>query len=124
MTESQTNRAQQRFDHQLAYWDQLRQVQPFDEDGAAEVFPLAGTGTVYSFTTVLAPAAEFADYAPYALALVQLDEGPLVTAQLTDLDEPPQIGMRVEMVVRKVRTDGQKGIIIYGPKFRPLLVED
>jgi uncharacterized OB-fold protein len=52
---------------------------------------------------------------------VQLDEGPLVTAQLTDLDRPPEIGMPVEMVIRKLRTDGAKGIIIYGPKFRPVL---
>lgn len=124
MTDLQPNNAQDRFDHQLAYWDQLRQVRPFDADGEMEVFPLAGKGTVFSYTTVLAPAEEFAEYAPYALALVQLDEGPMITAQLTDLDGPPSIGMRVEMVVRKVRTDGQKGIIIYGPKFRPLLVEE
>ncbi|MBN1563327.1 MAG: Zn-ribbon domain-containing OB-fold protein [Anaerolineae bacterium] len=109
-------------DYQLAYWDQLRAAQPFGEDaGDPEIFPLSGKGTVYSFTTVMAPASEFEAFAPYALALVQLDEGPMVTAQLTDLAGPPEIGMRVEMVVRKVRTDGSKGIIVYGQKFRPLL---
>jgi uncharacterized OB-fold protein len=113
---------QDRLEYQLTYWDQLRAAQPFGEDaGDVEVFPLSGKGTVYSFTTVMAPAAEFEVYAPYALAVIQLDEGPMVTAQLTDLDGPPEIGMRVEMVVRKVRTDGSKGIIIYGQKFRPLL---
>ena len=109
-------------DYQLTYWDQLRGAQPFGEDANdTEIFPLSGKGTVYSFTTVMAPAAEFETFAPYVLAMIELDEGPLVTAQLTDLDSTPEIGMRVEMVVRKVRTDGSKGIIIYGQKFRPLL---
>lgn len=115
---------QQRIQHQLAYWDRFHQAQPLGEAGNVELFPLSGKGTVYSFTTVTTPAAEFEEFAPYALALVQLDEGPLVTAQLTDLDAPPQIGQRVEMVIRRLRTDGSRGIIIYGPKFRPLLRAD
>jgi len=47
---------------------------------------------------------------------VQLDEGPVVTAQLTDLDgQDVKIGMPVEMVTRKIRDDGnQRGIIVYG----------
>jgi uncharacterized OB-fold protein len=113
---------QQRLQHQLAYWDRLRDAQPLAAgDGEVEVFPLSGRGTVYSFTTVTAPPEPFEAFAPYTLALVKLDEGPVVTMQLTDLDAPPQIGMRVEMVVRKLRADGDKGIIIYGPKFRPLV---
>jgi uncharacterized OB-fold protein len=114
---------QERIQQQLAYWDQFHQAQPLGEgQGEVEVVPLSGKGTVYSFTTVLAPAEEFESFAPYPLALVELDEGPMVTAQLTDLDDPPEIGMRVEMVIRKLRTDGSRGIIIYGPKFRPELI--
>jgi uncharacterized protein len=61
--------------------------------------------------------------APYTVAVVALDEGPMVTAQLTDLgEEPVQIGMPVEMVTRKIREDGErKGIIVYGYKFRPVM---
>ncbi|MGQ9851648.1 MAG: Zn-ribbon domain-containing OB-fold protein [Aggregatilineaceae bacterium] len=116
---SETIRA--RMAHQLAYWDQVRRAQPLEGNETVELFPLSGKGTVYSYTTVTAPAEPFEPYAPYVLALVQLDEGPLVTAQLTDLDGEPAIGMRVEMVIRKLRTDGPRGIIVYGPKFRPLL---
>jgi hypothetical protein len=59
---------------------------------------------------------------PYTVALVKLDEGPLVTAQLTDVDENDvRIGMRVEMVTRKLREEGTEGQIVYGYKFRPLL---
>jgi hypothetical protein len=60
--------------------------------------------------------------APYTLALVQLEEGPLVTAQLTDLgDQAPEVGMPVEMVTRKLRSDGDHGTLVYGYKFRPVL---
>jgi uncharacterized OB-fold protein len=65
----------------------------------------------------------FDETAPYSVALVKLEEGPLVTAQLTDLgDTQPEIGMRVEMVTRRLRSDGdERGMLIYGYKFRPLL---
>ena len=79
-------------------------------------------GTVYSYTTVLSAPADFAEQAPYALAMIELDDGTLLTAQLTDLSGPPEIGMRVEMVTRKLRTDGHAGMIVYGYKFRPLLI--
>ncbi len=86
-----------------------------------ERFTFAGTGEVYSFTTLTEPPEGFDEQAPYTLALIRLDEGPLVTAQLTDLDNPVAIGDRVEMVTRKLTTEGPKGMIIYGYKFRPLL---
>lgn len=83
---------------------------------------LGGKGEVYSYTIVTDPPAGFEEQAPYVLALVKLDEGPLVTAQLTDLAGPVKIGLRVEMVTRKLRTEGPQGVIIYGYKFRPLLI--
>ena len=57
------------------------------------------------------------------MALVKLNEGPMITAQLTDLgNQPVEIGMPVEMVTRRLRSDGdERGIIVYGYKFRPLL---
>jgi uncharacterized OB-fold protein len=46
----------------------------------------------------------------------------MVTAQLTDVaPNDVKIGLRVEMVTRKLREDGEEGQIIYGYKFRPLL---
>ena len=121
MTTQHDTSAPNRIQHQMVFWDQYRQAQPLNAEGDADVFALSGTGTVTSFTTVATAAEEFAPFAPYVLAHVQLDEGPVITAQLTDLDDAPAIGMRVEMVVRKLRTDGARGIIVYGPKFRPLL---
>lgn len=86
----------------------------------AQEYTFTGRGEVYSFTTVYDAPEGFERYAPYVLALVKLEEGMLVTAQLTDiLPEEVQIGMLVEMVTRKLRTEGEEGMIVYGYKFRP-----
>jgi scaffold protein (connect acetoacetyl-CoA thiolase and HMG-CoA synthase) len=86
-----------------------------------ERFTFAGTGEVYSFTTLQETPENFDDQAPYMLALIKLDEGPLITAQLTDIDDTVAIGDRVEMVTRKLTTEGERGMIVYGYKFRKIL---
>ena len=67
--------------------------------------------------------AGFERNAPYTVALVKLEEGPVVTAQLTDVGPTKvEIGMPVEMVTRRIREDGdERGILIYGYKFRPVM---
>lgn len=107
--------------HCGAYIFPPRDVCPDCAQEARTESHLSGKGEVYSFTVIQDPPAGFEEQAPYVLALIRLDEGPMLTAQLTDLDGPPEIGMRVEMVTRKLRTDGAKGPIIYGYKFRPEL---
>jgi uncharacterized OB-fold protein len=92
-----------------------------DIDIQTEPFAFAGTGEVFSFTTVQEAPEGFEDQAPYVLALVKLDEGPVITAQLTDLDGPVAMGDRVEMVTRRLTTEGPRGVIIYGYKFRKIL---
>ena len=83
---------------------------------------LAGTGEVYSFSTMYNVPQGYGDQKPYTVALIKLDDGPVVTAQLTDVaPEDVSIGMRVEMVTRKIREDGAEGQIVYGYKFRPVL---
>lgn len=78
----------------------------------------SGWGTIYSYTVVQEAPTGYEHQAPYILALVKLDEGNLVTAQITDVDGPIGIGDRVEMVTRKLTTEGTKGMIVYGFKFR------
>lgn len=85
---------------------------------------LSGHGEVFSFTTMYNVPQGYEDQKPYTVALVKLDEGPMVTAQLTDVNAGDiRIGMRVEMVTRKLREEGDEGQIIYGYKFRPLLID-
>lgn len=83
---------------------------------------LSGRGEVYSFSTMYNVPRGYEEQGPYTVALIQLDDGPMVTAQLTDVDAADvAIGMRVEMVTRRLREDGPEGQIIYGYKFRPVL---
>ncbi|HKY84872.1 MAG TPA: Zn-ribbon domain-containing OB-fold protein [Anaerolineales bacterium] len=89
---------------------------------AREPYAFSGKGEIYSYAPVVDAPAGFEGNAPYTVALVRLEEGPLVTAQLTDFGaQPAQIGMPVEMVTRKLRSDGERGMLVYGYKFRPRL---
>jgi len=99
-----------------------RDICPECSQPAHELYTFSGKGEVYSFSTVYNAPAGYEEYVPYTVALVKLDEGPMLTAQLTDLGEQePEIGMPVEMVTRRLRADGDKGMIVYGYKFRPML---
>lgn len=83
---------------------------------------LSGHGEIYSFSTMYNVPKGFEEQKPYTVALVKLDDGPMVTAQLTDINnDEVKIGLRVEMVTRKIREDGEEGQIIYGYKFRPMI---
>jgi uncharacterized OB-fold protein len=102
-----------------------RDICPDCGQEARESYQFSGRGEVYSFTTVYEAPAGFEEGAPYTVALVKLEEGPMVTAQLTDLGEgATAIGMPVEMVTRKLRSDGDRGMLVYGYKFRPRLAEN
>ncbi|PJF48608.1 MAG: Zn-ribbon domain-containing OB-fold protein [Chloroflexi bacterium] len=97
-----------------------RDVCPVCAKEARAPFTFSGRGEVYSYSTVHVPPQGFEKFAPYTVALVRLAEGPLVTAQLTDVDEAEiYIGMPVEMVTRVLREDGERGMLVYGYKFRP-----
>lgn len=72
-----------------------------------------GTGTVYSYTTVMRPAGpEFAGATPYTVVLVDLSEGVRVIADLADV-EPDAV--RVGMAVRVFFEKGQNGFTV--PRF-------
>ncbi len=99
-----------------------RTLCPGCRGGDLETVAFSGRGTLYSFTRIGQPPRGFASMAPYDVGMVRLEEGPLVTAQLTDTDGVDLvIGMPVEMVTRKVRDASEHGPIVYGYKFRPLL---
>jgi hypothetical protein len=99
-----------------------RDVCPHCSQEAREPYVFSGKGEVYSYTTIYDAPEGYEGNAPYTVALIKLEEGPLVTAQLTDVDnDQVEIGAPVEMVTRKLREDGERGILVYGYKFRPVL---
>lgn len=99
-----------------------RDVCPGCETVEQKEVAFSGRGEVYSYSTVYHAPRGFEEFAPYTVALVQLEEGPMVTAQLTDVESNQiEIGMPVEMVTRRVQSSGEEGAIIYGYKFRPTI---
>ena len=101
-----------------------RDICPECGEEAKTLFQFSGRGEVYSHTTVYDPPQGYEGQAPFTLAMVKLEEGPLVTAQLTDLGEAKaEIGMPVEMVTRLLRSaTDERGMLVYGYKFRPSVV--
>ena len=102
-----------------------RDICPECGEEAKTLYTFSGRGEVYSYTTVFEAPAGFQEGAPYTVAMVRLEEGPLVTAQLTDLqDKQVEIGMPVEMVTRRLRSaTDERGMLVYGYKFRPIQLQ-
>lgn len=98
-----------------------RDLCPDCEAPAKTPYTLSGLGEVYSYSTVHNAPEGYQENLPYTIALVKLQEGPMVTAQLTDVEpQDVSVGMPVEMVTRKIRQNGKRGVIVYGYKFRPV----
>jgi len=79
---------------------------------------LASQGTIETFTVVRVGPSNFVDEVPYAVAVIKLDDGVQLTAQVVDADfDELKIGARVEAEFRKVSQEGAAGILFYGYKF-------
>jgi len=100
-----------------------RDVCPSCGEEAKTLYTFSGKGEIYSYTTVYEAPAGFEENTPYTVAMIKLEEGPLVTAQLTDLENKQvEIGMPVEMVTRLLRSaTDERGMLVYGYKFRPVM---
>ena len=81
---------------------------------------LNGKGKVVTYSIIYAASENFEGQAPYPIAIIQLDEGPRITAQLVDVEnDDVKIGMEVKSTFRKIQEDGWVGAIYYGYKFKP-----
>jgi len=86
----------------------------------AQPHTLAQTGKVLTWTILTTGPAEYADLAPYAMAIVELDDGARITAMLVDADlATVKTGMRVRIEFRKIRSEGHEGLLCYGYKVVP-----
>jgi uncharacterized protein len=84
-------------------------------------FQLSGEGEVMTYTIVHEPAEGFEMQVPYVLALVKTVEGPVLTGQIVDVEtKDVTIGLKVRATFRKLREEGEAGVIHYGYKFAPL----
>lgn len=62
-----------------------------------ESVPAAGDGALVSWTVIRRPPQRFADEPPYAVAVVDLDEGVRVTGRLDRFEPAPALGARVRL---------------------------
>ena len=84
-------------------------------------FKFSGFGDVLSYTVIHAAPAGFQKEIPYIVGLVELEEGPRVTAQIVDIDpEDMVLGLQVQTTFRRYAAPpNSKSVITYGYKFIP-----
>ena len=86
--------------------------------GKIKEIKLTGKGEIVTYSIIHVGPEEFEEQVPYPIAVIQLDEGPRITAQIVDCDiQDVKIGMKVESTFRKIQQDGSTGAIYYGYKF-------
>lgn len=80
---------------------------------------LSGRGRILEWTRVHKAAPGYAMQVPYVVALIQSDEGPVITGTVVDSD-PAAItsGAPVHSVFRRLGADGDDGVIYYGTKWQ------
>lgn len=87
--------------------------------GKLEDIKFSGKGKIISYSVIHTPTDDFKTIAPYVVAIIELEEGAKITSQIVDCDpETLNIEDPVEMVFRKIREEGDEGVISYGYKFK------
>jgi uncharacterized protein len=85
--------------------------------GKTSPFQFNGQGEILSYTIIHTAPEGFEKMSPYAIALVKLDEGVIISSQVVGDINKVSIGERVQSVFRKLFEDGETGVINYGFKF-------
>jgi uncharacterized OB-fold protein len=95
-----------------------RSVSPFGPDDELEWEQASGRGTVYSYTVARRPTApQWANEGPLIIAIVALEEGPHMTANLREIEpDTVRIGMAVEAVFEDVTPEVT--LVQFGPANR------
>lgn len=89
--------------------------------GKMQDLKLSGKGEIVTYTIIHAGPENFKKQVPYPIAIIKLEEGPQLTAQIVDCDiDDVKIGMKVKSTFRRIQEDGYTGAIYYGYKFKPL----
>ena len=82
---------------------------------------LGRCGKIISWTIIRVPPSDFSYIAPYAVAIVKLDNGRNIIVQVVDigLDEI-RTGQKVITVVRRTLRPDSNDVIPYGIKVKPI----
>lgn len=86
---------------------------PACQERAWELVPLGGHGTIASFTVIRVPPRGRAEEAPYAVAVVKLDEGVSLLGRILDI---PLDALKVGMPVRfRPLIRDEQTVVAFGP---------
>ena len=80
-------------------------------------FRASGKGTLWTYMINHRPVPGFEDDAPYAIAVVQLEEGPRMMSNIVGIENTPE-NLLLDMPLEVVFEDATEEISI--PKFRPV----
>lgn len=82
-----------------------------------EKIKLSDEGKIMSWTVIHTTTPQFKKCTPYALAIVELDGGVRLTAQVVDCDfKNIEIGKKVRIVFRKIQEEDKASVLCYGYK--------
>ena len=94
-----------------------RLVCPECKGKAFETIKLSDEGKLQTFTVVRVSSDKFSKETPFAVGIVELNDGVKITTQIADTDvDELKVGQRVKLVFRKIQDDGKAGIHCYGYK--------
>jgi len=97
-----------------------RLVEPGNGNRKFKPVKLSYHGEVLTYTVIRVAPTGFETQSPFAIGIIELDDGARITAQITDVDvDKVKIGMKVRVEFRKIQDDGPTGIHLYGYKVVP-----
>ena len=86
-----------------------------------EEFQMRRTGKVLTHTVIRTPGDEFSGEAPFAVGVIEMDDGGRMTTQIVDCDfDEIKIGLPVKLEFRRSYSEGHSGVINYGHKAVPV----
>jgi uncharacterized OB-fold protein len=82
-----------------------------------ETIRLNEEGKLVTFTIIRVASDKFFGTTPFAVGIVELNDGVKVTTQIADVDfDKLKIGQKVKLVFRKIQDEGKSGLHCYGYK--------
>jgi len=85
-----------------------------------EKIKLSDQGKILTYTVIRTGPSQFADQTPYAVGVVEMDGGGMITSQIADCEfDQLAVGQRVRVEFRRLQKQGPAGILCYGYKCVP-----
>jgi uncharacterized OB-fold protein len=98
-------------------WFPPRLICPDCRKQSFEPVKLSDRGKLVTYTVIRVAPKDFTDEAPYAVGIVELDGGVPIQCQVVDCTpEELKIGVPVRIEFRKIKEEGEAGILCYGYK--------